>query len=65
MVFLVDTNAAGAKGVPKPQAASSKSPQRTIIVQRFDCLARYVDHARIAANGLEVLQVFRSLHGWP
>jgi hypothetical protein len=58
VVLLVDTNAAAAKGMPKPQSTSSNTSQgRTVVIQRFECLARFVDYARIAANELEVLQV--------
>lgn len=60
IVLLADGNAAGAKGLPKPErlAITSQGEEKcTVLVQRFDCLARCVDCARIAANGLEVLQV--------
>lgn len=62
MLLLVDTNAAGAKGLPQPHSTSSKAPaERAVIVQRLECLARFVDRARIAAHGLEVLQVCSNL----
>ena len=58
MVLLVDTNAAGAKGMPRPHSIGSQDASEcAAIVQRYDCIARLVDHARIAANDLAVLQV--------
>jgi hypothetical protein len=68
VVLLADVNAAGAKGLPKPQllqATPQGQEEQTVIVQRLDCLARCVDRARIAANGLELLQVLVAITACP
>lgn len=59
MVFLVDANAAVPKDLPKPKRVrvGSERHEYVFITQRATCMAQEVDEARIAANGLEVLQV--------
>eukprot|EP00892_Ulva_mutabilis_P008180 jgi/Ulvmu1/5734/UM245_0002.1 len=64
VVFLVDTNAAVPKDLPKPKRVRTGKDQReyVFITHKTSCLAQEVDEARIAANRLEVLQVSWHAH---
>lgn len=67
VVLLVDTNTAVPREQPKPQRIRIGTDEKeyVMIVQKLNCLAQEVDEARIAANGLEVLQVGGCLPVWP